>query len=65
MKRSPRDERPNEWHTFDRTIAEVRARFSDIPTDVSEALIDEAVVVARKGSVPRQTVTLDALQSDE
>ena len=36
------------WRVFDQTLAEVRSKFSDLPTDQLESLIDEAVAAARQ-----------------
>ncbi len=36
------------WRLFDQTLAEVRAKFADIPPQELEVLIDEAVQDARR-----------------
>ncbi len=36
------------WRVFDRTIAEAREKFADIPPAALEALIDEAIVATRR-----------------
>lgn len=36
------------WRVFDQTLAEVRARFSDMEPDELDALIDEAVTETRR-----------------
>ena len=36
------------WRLFDETVQQARERFADIPPQEIEALIDEAVQVARK-----------------
>jgi hypothetical protein len=36
------------WRVLDQTLAEVRSKFSDMPPDELEALIDEAVAAARQ-----------------
>jgi hypothetical protein len=36
------------WRVLDQTIAEVRSKFADMPTDALESLIDEAVTAVRK-----------------
>jgi hypothetical protein len=36
------------WRVFDQTLAEVRSKFSDLPPDQLESLIDEAVAAARQ-----------------
>jgi hypothetical protein len=36
-----------DWHAFDLTLAEVRAKFVDMPKEQLEALIDEAVAAVR------------------
>jgi hypothetical protein len=36
------------WRVFDRTIAESRSRFADLPPDELQALIDDAVRTTRK-----------------
>lgn len=38
------------WRVFDRTIAEARSRFADLPPDEFEALIDDAVSTTRKSA---------------
>lgn len=38
------------WRVFDRTIAETRGRFADLPPDELQALIDEAVSATRKSA---------------
>lgn len=37
------------WRVFDQTLAEARAKFTDIPPDELEAIISEAVGAAREG----------------
>lgn len=37
-------------HVFDVTLAEVRARFSDMPSEEIEALVDEAVTAVRQAA---------------
>jgi len=36
------------WRVFDQTLTEVRSKFSDVPTEELEALIDDAVAAVRK-----------------
>jgi hypothetical protein len=36
------------WRMFDKTLAEVRSKFADIPPDELRAIIDEAVAGVRK-----------------
>jgi hypothetical protein len=39
------------WRVLDQTLAEVRGKFSDMPPDELETLIDEAVASAREESL--------------
>ncbi len=41
------------WRVLDRTMAEARDSFADMPPDELETMIDEAVVAARKGHSPK------------
>ncbi|MGH7102014.1 MAG: ribbon-helix-helix domain-containing protein [Acetobacteraceae bacterium] len=41
------------WRVFDRTMAEARAKFIDIPPHDLEAAIDEAVAATRKAHAPK------------
>lgn len=41
------------WRVFDRTVAEARAKFADMPPADLEATIDEAVAAVRKARVPK------------
>jgi hypothetical protein len=41
------------WRVLDRTIAEARSKFADLPADELEALIDEAVAAVRKENADR------------
>jgi hypothetical protein len=36
------------WRVLDQTVAEVRSKFADMPTEELESLIDEAVTAVRK-----------------
>lgn len=36
------------WRVLDRTVAEARGKFADLPPEEVEALIDEAVAAARE-----------------
>ena len=36
------------WRVLDQTMAEARAGFADLPSDVVEALADEAVTAVRR-----------------
>ena len=38
------------WRVLDRTIAEVRGKFADLPPEQLESLIDEAVAATRRSS---------------
>jgi hypothetical protein len=38
------------WRVFDRTIAEARSRFADLPPDDLQALIDDPVSASRKNA---------------
>lgn len=38
------------WRVFDRTLAESRSRFADLPADEIQSLIDEAVAAARESA---------------
>ncbi len=40
------------WRVLDQTIAEVRAKFADVPADELESLIDEAVIATRQSRAP-------------
>ena len=40
------------WRVFDQTVAEVRAKFDDLPAAEIETLIDEAVSALRQSRVP-------------
>jgi hypothetical protein len=40
------------WRVLDRTMAEARGKFADLPPDEVEAMIDEAVAAARQPSSP-------------
>lgn len=40
------------WRVLDQTIAEVRAKFADVPADELESLIDEAVSATRQSRAP-------------
>jgi hypothetical protein len=40
------------WRVFDRTLAEVRGKFADLPATELDALIEEAVTAARLGKQP-------------
>ncbi|MGO8670856.1 MAG: ribbon-helix-helix domain-containing protein [Capsulimonadaceae bacterium] len=46
------------WLVLDRTIAEARDKFSDVPADELQAIIDEAALSVREEM--RQTVLLQA-----
>ncbi len=37
------------WRVLDQTVAEARSKFSDLPSDELETLIDDAVAAARQG----------------
>lgn len=39
------------WQAFDRTIADARTGFADMPAEALEALVVEATAAARAGSV--------------
>lgn len=41
------------WRVLDQTAAEARGGFADLPPEVAEALIDEAVAAARKMGAPK------------
>ncbi len=41
------------WRVLDQTIAEARSKFSDLPTDEAEALIDDAIAWAREEAGPK------------
>jgi len=36
------------WRVFDQTLTDVRSKFSDVPTEELESLIDDAVAAVRK-----------------
>lgn len=40
------------WRLLDQTMAEVRGKFADLPTEQLEALIGEAVAAARQAKSP-------------
>jgi hypothetical protein len=40
------------WRVLDRTVAEVRGKFADMPPGELDALIEEAVTFARLGKQP-------------
>ena len=35
------------WRVFNQTLAEVRSKFADLPSDELEALVEEAVAATR------------------
>jgi hypothetical protein len=39
------------WRAFDQTLAEARDKFTDVPAEELESLIDEAVAAVRKDKV--------------
>jgi hypothetical protein len=41
------------WRVFDRTLAEARGKFADMPRDELEALIEDAVAAARHAPSPK------------
>jgi hypothetical protein len=41
------------WRVLDRTVAEARSKFADLPARELEALIAEAVAAARTGNTPK------------
>jgi hypothetical protein len=40
------------WRVFDRTLAEARGKFADLPPEALDALLDEAVSAARQSKQP-------------
>jgi hypothetical protein len=41
------------WRVLDQTIAEARGKFADLPAEMLEAVIGEAVAAARTNHVPK------------
>lgn len=40
------------WRVFDQTLAEAREKFADMPADMLEGAIEEAIAAARQGKQP-------------
>jgi len=41
------------WRVLDRTVAEARSKFADLPAEELEALIEEAVASVRTGNAAK------------
>jgi phage I-like protein len=47
---APASKNAVQWRALDRTIAEVRSKFSDLSAETIESLIDEAITAVRSTS---------------
>ena len=41
------------WRVLDQTMAEARGKFSDLPPEALESMIDEAVTTTRQANAPK------------